>query len=159
MKWTKEKILDLDTAVNVRETWKANKEQVVFTNGCFDIVHLGHVDYLERAAVLGQRLIVGLNTDASVKRLKGDERPINNEYARARILSALTFVDAVILFSDDTPLELIRQILPDVLVKGADYKPEDIVGGKEVIEAGGRVETLNFVDGYSTTNIIKKIGE
>jgi rfaE bifunctional protein nucleotidyltransferase chain/domain len=137
--------------------WKAAGEKVVFTNGCFDIVHLGHLDYLEKARQLGDRLVVGLNTDASIKRLKGSTRPIIPQVARARLLAALAFVDAVILFSDDTPLELIKTLLPDRLTKGNDYTVENIVGADVVIANGGSVETIELVEGYSTSSIIEKI--
>jgi rfaE bifunctional protein nucleotidyltransferase chain/domain len=153
---TAQKIMSPEAALAQRKTWKENGEKLVFTNGCFDLLHLGHVDYLERAAALGQRLLIGLNTDASVSRLKGPARPLNDEYARARVLAALGFVDAVVLFGEETPRELIALLLPDVLVKGADYKVEDIAGAKEVLAAGGEVQTLTFVEGYSTTGIIQK---
>ena len=139
------------------QEWRRKNNKIVFTNGCFDLLHLGHVDYLERAQQLGDRLIVGLNSDDSVRRLKGPTRPLQSEYARARILAALQFVDAVVLFSQDTPLELITQILPDVLVKGGDYTPENVVGAQEVIGHGGRVELLSFVEGHSTTSIVQKM--
>ena len=140
------------------EIWKFNNQQVVFTNGCFDILHLGHVDYLEKAAALGKKLIVGVNSDASVKNLdKGAERPINDEYARMRILAALSFVDAVVLFSEPTPLELIKKLKPSILVKGNDYTIENIVGADVVLENGGEVKTIELVEGYSTTKIINKI--
>lgn len=137
--------------------WKDNGEEVVFTNGCFDILHLGHVDYLEKSSALGTKLVVGVNTDDSVRRLKGPDRPMNNEIARARILAALACVDAVILFEEDTPLELISDILPDILVKGSDYTVDKIVGADIVLEHGGSVKTINLVDGYSTTGLINKI--
>jgi rfaE bifunctional protein nucleotidyltransferase chain/domain len=140
------------------EIWKFNNQQVVFTNGCFDILHLGHVDYLEKAAALGKKLIIGVNTDASVKTLdKGKERPINDEYARMRILAALSFVDAVILFSEPTPLELITALEPSILVKGNDYSVDNIVGADVVLKSGGEVKTIELVEGYSTTKIINKI--
>lgn len=131
--------------------------KVVFTNGCFDILHLGHVEYLAKAADMGDVLVVGLNTDASVKRLKGEERPINNQDARALVLASLSFVDAVVLFDEDTPYELIKTIRPDVLVKGADYKPEEIVGYDIVTSYGGTVATIPLVEGYSTTRLIQPI--
>jgi rfaE bifunctional protein nucleotidyltransferase chain/domain len=137
--------------------WKSEGKEVVFTNGCFDIIHLGHVDYLEKASQLGQKLIVGLNADDSVKRLKGDNRPLNNQMARARILAAFEFVDGVVLFNEDTPKELISELLPDILVKGNDYLAENIVGADIVKANGGRVETISLVEGYSTTNIVEKI--
>jgi len=139
------------------QQWKSEGKKVVFTNGCFDIVHLGHLDYLEKARALGHKLVVGLNTDASITRLKGETRPIIPEVARARMLAALEFVDAVVLFADDTPLALIQTLLPSILTKGNDYSVENIVGAKEVIDNGGSVETIELVDGYSTSNIIQKI--
>ncbi|UII27839.1 D-glycero-beta-D-manno-heptose 1-phosphate adenylyltransferase [Fulvivirga maritima] len=154
---TEQKIVDLNDLLALRKSWKAKDEKVVFTNGCFDILHLGHVDYLEKAAALGDKLIIAINTDASVKKLKGDERPLNDQYARARLLSALGFVDAVTYFSEDTPLELITEILPDILVKGSDYLTENIVGSDIVIKSGGEVKTIDLVDGYSTTGLVNKI--
>lgn len=135
----------------------AQKKQVVFTNGCFDLLHIGHVRYLQEARKQGDLLVVGLNSDASVKRLKGPQRPIQNESDRAEILAALACVDYVIIFNEDTPLELIKAIMPQVLVKGGDWKPETIVGSDVVLAAGGKVLSLNFVDGRSTTSIINKI--
>lgn len=132
-------------------------KRIVFTNGCFDILHIGHIRYLQEAAKLGDVLIIGLNSDESVRRLKGSDRPINNENDRAEMLSSLGFVDYVSIFEDDTPLDLIKTIQPDVLVKGGDYKPEDIVG-REIVEGrGGKLVLLPFVEGKSTTNIIEKI--
>ena len=133
--------------------------RVVFTNGCFDILHRGHVEYLSKAADMGDVLVVGLNTDASVQRLKGEGRPVNNEEARAMVLASLSFVDAVVLFDEDTPYELIKAVRPDVLVKGADYKPEEIVGYDIVTSYGGKVETVPLVVGYSTTGLIKRKNE
>lgn len=138
-------------------TWKTAGEKVVFTNGCFDIVHLGHLDYLEKARQLGDRLVIGLNTDDSIKRLKGSTRPIIPQVARARLLAALEFVDAVILFSDDTPFELIKTLLPNMLTKGNDYTVDNIVGADVVLANGGSVETIELVEGYSTSSIIDKI--
>lgn len=137
--------------------WKAAGEKVVFTNGVFDLLHLGHVTYLAKAADLGDKLIIGLNTDASVKRLKGEGRPVNDQNNRAALLASLFFVDAVVLFEDDTPRDLIAQLLPDVLVKGADYTVEQIAGAKEVLANGGEVKTITLVDGYSSTSIINRI--
>lgn len=154
---SKNKIVDINQAKDIRSSWKENNEKVVFTNGCFDIVHLGHVDYLEQARAEGTKMILGLNTDISVKKLKGDERPINNEYTRARLLAAFEFIDMVILFGEDTPINLINTLLPDVLVKGADYSVENIVGAKEVLENGGEVKTITLVEGFSTSSIIEKI--
>lgn len=134
-----------------------NDMKVVFTNGCFDILHRGHVEYLAKAADLGDILVVGLNTDASVRRLKGEGRPVNNQEARALVLASLSFVDAVVLFDDDTPYNLIKTLRPDVLVKGADYQPEDIVGYDIVTSYGGTVTTIPLVEGYSTTNFIDRL--
>lgn len=135
-----------------------NKDKkIVFTNGCFDILHRGHVTYLAEARKLGDLLIIGLNSDASVKRLKGEDRPINNEEDRKYVLSQLKSVDFVEIFTEDTPLNLIQYIQPKVLVKGGDWKIDQIVGGKEVLASGGDVFSLNFVDGYSTTSTIHKI--
>jgi rfaE bifunctional protein nucleotidyltransferase chain/domain len=151
-----DKIVSVIDAAKLVAKWKLEGE-VVFTNGCFDILHLGHIDYLEKSRKLGTRLVVGLNTDASVKRLKGPERPLNNEYARARMLAALACTDAIILFDEATPLELITAISPDVLVKGSDYTVDKIVGADFVIEHGGTVKTIDLVEGYSTTGMIEKI--
>ncbi|MCK5403578.1 MAG: D-glycero-beta-D-manno-heptose 1-phosphate adenylyltransferase [Desulfobulbaceae bacterium] len=132
---------------------------IVFTNGCFDILHTGHVTYLEQARKKGDCLVVGLNSDASIKSIKGPDRPINSEESRARILAALGCVDFVVLFDEDTPHRLITTLMPDVLVKGADWEIENIVGAKEVLAAGGRVETIAFVENHSTTSLIEKIRE
>jgi rfaE bifunctional protein nucleotidyltransferase chain/domain len=136
---------------------QAEGKKVVFTNGCFDILHRGHVAYLNEAKKLGDLLIVGLNSDASVKRLKGETRPINKEDDRKFVMENLKAVDFVEIFEDDTPLSLIKTVMPSILVKGGDWKPEQIVGSKEVMDAGGQVFSLNFVDGYSTTNVINQI--
>jgi len=137
--------------------WQQNGMKVVFSNGCFDIVHLGHIDYLEQARLLGDALVIGLNTDESVRRLKGATRPINNEYARSRMLAAFDFVDLVVSFGDDTPYSLIKHLLPDILVKGNDYLAEDIVGADVVTKNGGEVKTISLVEGYSTTKLIESI--
>lgn len=137
--------------------WKHEKNKVVFTNGCFDILHLGHIDYLEKARNIGDKLIVAVNTDDSVKRLKGSNRPINDENTRSRILAALDFVDAVVLFDEDTPKEVIQTLVPDILVKGSDYEISNIIGADIVMENGGTVETIDLVDGFSTTALIEKI--
>lgn len=137
--------------------WKEIRNEeynVVFTNGCFDVLHRGHITYLAEARDLGDCLVVGLNSDASVKRLKGENRPINNEKDRALLLAALSFVDYIIIFEEDTPKNLIEQVQPDILVKGGDYKIEDIVGADFVQSHGGEVLTIEFVDGYSSTKII-----
>ena len=154
---TEKKILSRAEAKTSVENWKNQGNEVVFTNGCFDILHLGHIDYLEKAKEKGDRLIVALNTDQSVKELKGEDRPINNEYSRARLIAALEFVDGIVLFHEETPKELIEEILPDILVKGSDYDLSNIVGADTVIDHGGKVETIDLVDGYSTTNIVDKI--
>lgn len=132
-------------------------KKIVFTNGCFDIVHRGHITYLNEAKALGELLVIGLNSDRSVKELKGPERPINNEQDRKYLLENLKSVDFVEIFDEQTPLNLIKTIMPSILVKGGDWKIEQIVGSKEVIDNGGDVYSLNFVDGFSTTNIIEKI--
>ncbi len=138
--------------------WKQSSKKVVFTNGVFDLLHLGHVDYLGKAKDNGDVLIVGVNSDISAKRLgKGSNRPITDEKSRSTIIAALQFVDAVILFDEDTPLRLISAIQPDVLVKGSDYKPEDIVGYDVVMAKGGLIKTIEFLPGYSTTAIEKRI--
>ncbi len=156
---TESKILTREQAVEQANAWRAAGEAIVFTNGCFDIVHLGHIDYLEKARNLGQRMILGLNTDASVSRIKGPLRPVVNEYARARLMAALAFVDAVTLFDEPTPLALIEAVRPDILVKGDDYSIDTIVGADFVLDNGGRVETVALVPGYSTTSLIARIKE
>lgn len=151
------KILTKDDVCRFRKDNQDKK--IVFTNGCFDILHVGHKRYLQQAAALGDILVIGVNSDDSVRRLKGPDRPVNNEQDRAEILSALGFVDYVVIFDEDTPYDLIKQIQPDVLVKGGDYKPEEVVG-KDIVEArGGRLELISFVEGKSTTNIINKINK
>jgi rfaE bifunctional protein nucleotidyltransferase chain/domain len=154
---TSDKICEIKEALQRRDAWKQANDQVVFTNGCFDILHLGHVDYLEKARQTGTKMIVGLNSDDSVRILKGPERPVNNQYARARIIASLQFVDLVIVFNEQTPLELITQLMPNILVKGDDYSIETIVGAKEVMAAGGQVKTIPLVPSYSTTGIIQKL--
>ena len=150
------KILNKDNLAEWVAECRAKGSKIVFSNGCFDILHRGHVEYLAKAADFGDEMLIGLNTDASVKRLKGPSRPINDEYARAIVLAGLEFVSAVVLFDEDTPYNLIKAVQPDVLVKGSDYKPEDIVGYDIVTAKGGRVGTIDFVDGYSTTRTIEK---
>ena len=136
---------------------KAERKKIVFTNGCFDLLHVGHIRYLAQAKKLGDFLIIGLNSDSSVKELKGEDRPINSFEDRATLLSAIESVDLVIMFEEQTPENLIKDIVPDVLVKGGDYNIEDIVGYQTVIQNGGQVKTLSFYDGYSSTNYINKI--
>ena len=150
------KILNKDNLAEWVAECRAKGSKIVFSNGCFDVLHRGHVEYLAKAADFGDEMLIGLNTDASVKRLKGPSRPINDEYARAIVLAGLEFVSAVVLFDEDTPYNLIKAVQPDVLVKGSDYKPENIVGYDIVTAKGGRVETIDFVDGYSTTRTIEK---
>jgi rfaE bifunctional protein nucleotidyltransferase chain/domain len=149
------KVVPRNLLPELRATWGSKK--VVFTNGCFDIVHRGHVEYLAKAAELGDLLVVGLNTDASTRRLKGTSRPLQDEASRAMVIASLQVVSLVALFDEDTPYELIKLVLPDILVKGADYKPEDIVGYDVVVARGGRVETVPLVGGYSTSNIAAKM--
>jgi len=131
--------------------------KIVFTNGCFDILHQGHIDYLAKAASLGDVLIVGLNSDSSVQRIKGDGRPVQNEESRAMILAALQFVNIVVLFDEDTPYDLIKSVQPDYLVKGSDYKAEEIVGYDIVSAKGGEVVTIDFLEGHSTSGILIRI--
>ena len=137
--------------------WRAAGQTIVFTNGCFDLLHVGHVTLLEDCRKFGSKLVLGLNTDASVSRLKGPSRPIVGERERSRVMAALAAVDAVVLFDEETPLELIREIRPDVLVKGGDYSVETVVGHDDVIAAGGRVEIVPTVEGFSTTSIVRKL--
>lgn len=134
-----------------------NAAQVVFTNGCFDILHAGHVQYLQEARSLGDFLVIGLNSDSSVRRLKGAQRPIQQELDRAQVLGALACVDGVVLFQEDTPLKLIQEVQPHILVKGGDWAVDQIVGAKEVLAAGGKVHSLPFKAGRSTTSIVEKI--
>ncbi|OIP02599.1 MAG: D-beta-D-heptose 1-phosphate adenosyltransferase [Bacteroidetes bacterium CG2_30_33_31] len=153
----KSKIFKIDDFLTIENQWKSIGLKIVFTNGCFDILHLGHIDYLSKARDLGDKLIIGLNSDESVKRIKGKSRPIQDENSRAFILAAFGFVDAVILFDEDTPYNIISKLLPNVLVKGSDYALNEIVGANLVIASGGIVETINFLDGYSSSSIINKI--
>lgn len=153
-----DKICDKSQLLELVSHWKENKQTIVFTNGCFDLLHAGHVTYLEAAKKTGDKLILGLNTDRSVSALKGPTRPVVHEGDRARVLAALASVDAVILFDEDTPLQLIDAIRPDVIVKGDDYSEEQVVGGKEVKSWGGSVKLIPLVQGRSTSNLIKKLG-
>ena len=137
--------------------YSSEGKKIVFTNGCFDLIHQGHVDYLAKAADLGDVLIIGLNTDESVQRLKGKSRPIQDEYSRALILASFSFVDAVVIFNEDTPIELIKTVHPDILVKGSDYKTEDIVGYDIVKAKKGEVVTIDYLPGFSTSGLISKI--
>jgi len=151
------KIVTLDDLLRRAHTWRFANNTIVFTNGCFDIIHRGHIEYLAQAASLGNRLIVGLNADNSVAKLKGPNRPVNDEQSRAEVLAAFCFVDAVILFTEDTPLNLITAIKPDFLVKGGDYTPDTIVGADVVKNNGGSVQVISFVTGFSSSSIINKI--
>lgn len=139
------------------QSWQAKGEAVVFTNGCFDLLHFGHIHYLAAARDQGQRLVIGLNGSDSVRRLKGPNRPINDEITRQVLLAALGMVDLVVVFEEDTPLELIRLLQPDILVKGGDWKPEQIVGSELVLARGGKVLSLPYIEGYSTTLLEAKI--
>ncbi len=160
------KIATKDQAIQIVEKWKSENKTIVFTNGCFDILHKGHVTYLAKAAEYGDKLIIGLNTDESVKQQgKGDERPINSEDARLFVLASLEVVDLVILFNDQTPIDLIETLVPTILVKGADYDENEynpsskkfIIGSDVVRSNGGKVKTVDLEDGYSTTSLISKI--
>ncbi|HET9504784.1 MAG TPA: D-glycero-beta-D-manno-heptose 1-phosphate adenylyltransferase [Hymenobacter sp.] len=153
---TADKILTEAQLTATLAAWRAAGERIVFTNGCFDLLHLGHVDYLEKARALGDRLVVGLNTDASVSAIKPG-RPIQDETSRARIMAALAFVDAVVFFGEDTPLHLIELVQPDILVKGDDYAISGIVGHELVLNRGGQVLTVPLVTGYSTSRIVAKV--
>jgi rfaE bifunctional protein nucleotidyltransferase chain/domain len=166
LSFIQEKIKSSEEALKQLVAWRLKVDKVVFTNGCFDILHQGHVTYLAEAAQHGQRLIVGLNTDASVKRQgKGDDRPINDEGSRAIVMASLGFVDMIVFFDDDTPIELIKLLSPDILAKGADYDPDEtdasskkyIVGSDSVKQNGGTVVAIPLVEGFSTTGIINKL--
>lgn len=166
LEFIQHKIHSLESLSRLIQTWRLKNEKIAFTNGCFDILHQGHITYLAQSAGYANRLIVGLNTDASVKRQgKGDNRPVNAEDSRALVLASLGFVDAIILFDSDTPYDIIKEIQPDVLLKGADYNPNQmdasqkdyIVGSDIVRQNGGEVIAVPLVDGFSTTSIIKKM--
>jgi rfaE bifunctional protein nucleotidyltransferase chain/domain len=152
-----QKIISFEKLDPILAYWKFLNKKVVFTNGCFDILHRGHIVYLAKAASYGDLLIIGLNSDLSVKNIKGPNRPLQDQESRALIMASLHFVSHVILFDEDTPYNLIKKIQPDVLVKGADYKPQDIVGYDILTAKGGEIVTIDFVEGYSTTGIIKKM--
>lgn len=151
------KIQDWETASRTLAAWRIGGQRIVFTNGCFDLLHPGHLHYLAEARALGQRLVLGLNSDDSVQRLKGAHRPIVPQADRALLLASLLFVDLVVVFDEDTPLELIQHLQPDVLVKGGDYTIDTIVGAQEVLAGGGAVEVLSFLPGYSTSALEAKI--
>lgn len=154
---SRQKIIDRDKLKSLLALWKFKGYRVVFTNGCFDILHLGHIDYLSKARQLGDVLIIGLNTDNSVKRIKGENRPVNNQDARSMLLASMSCVDALVLFDEETPYDLINYIQPNILVKGSDYSPSEIVGADIVIKTGGSIETIDFLEGYSTTTLINKL--
>ena len=151
------KILNPSTLTSTLTRWRLFDQKIVFTNGCFDLLHYGHLHYLAAAKALGDKLIIGVNAANSVKRLKGNHRPINDDLTRYHLLAALSFVDAVIEFEEETPYHLIEQIQPNILVKGGDWQPAQIVGADIVLENGGIVKSLPFIEGYSTTNIEAKI--
>ena len=151
------KILSALALKNQLAKWRKLKQRIVFTNGCFDLLHYGHIDYLAKARDLGDRLVLGLNTDASISRIKGPSRPVKDEISRSHILAAMQCVDAVILFDEETPINLISMISPDVLVKGGDYEVKDIVGHEIVLNNKGKVCTIDFVDGYSSSALIEKV--
>lgn len=155
-KFESSKIIDKKKIKLKCQKYKDNNKKIVFTNGCFDVLHPGHIYYLDKAKNYGDILIVGINNDESVKRLKGKDRPLNNIYYRMYMLAALEVVDIIVPFNEDTPIDLISKILPSVLLKGGDYKKEDIVGADLVKSYGGLVSTINFLDGYSSTSIINK---
>ena len=156
----KEKIVSQDQALKELKTWREKNKKIVFTNGCFDIIHPGHIDYLSQARDLGDILVLGLNTDQSVRRLnKGSNRPINDERTRAYVLAGLASVDLIVFFDEQTPYNLIKLLQPNVLVKGNDYEVEKIIGFDILKENGGQVITIPFLEGYSTSSLIKKIIE
>ncbi len=151
------KIIPSDRLSNLVSMWRFKDETIVFSNGCFDILHYGHIHLLSKAREFGHKLIIGMNSDASANRLKGEGRPINAEHERSMLLASLHVVDAVAVFEEDTPLELIKTIQPHVLVKGGDYKADEVVGADEMKTWGGRVEIVDFLDGYSSTGVSEKI--
>ena len=153
----RQKILNSQSLLPALNKWYLNHNKIVFTNGCFDLVHRGHIDYLSKAADLGDVLIIGLNSDDSVSRLKGKNRPIIDEYSRALLLASFTFVTGVVIFDEDTPYNLINIIKPDILVKGSDYNINEIVGHDIVLAKGGKVVTIDYLPGFSTSAIEKKI--
>jgi rfaE bifunctional protein nucleotidyltransferase chain/domain len=152
-------IYELKDFLEVLKKLKEKNKKIVFTNGCFDILHRGHIEYLEQAKSLGDYLVIGLNSDSSVKRIKGESRPINNENDRAYVLDSLKITDAIVMFNEDTPYDIIKEIVPDFLVKGGDWKEDEIVGTDVVKKAGGKVVSLKYVENYSTTSTINKLKE
>lgn len=157
LKNIKSKIYTREQIRAVLNVWRLLEKKVVFTNGCFDLLHLGHIDYLSKAADMGDKLVIGLNSDASASALKGPGRPITDQLSRSVMLASFSFVDAVVIFDEPTPLHLIELVRPDILVKGADYSIEQIVGADLVLQYGGEVKTIEYLSGYSTTLIEKKI--
>ncbi|MBI4649439.1 MAG: D-glycero-beta-D-manno-heptose 1-phosphate adenylyltransferase [Bacteroidia bacterium] len=155
----KSKIISKDNLPRILSYWKFKEQKIVFTNGCFDIIHRGHVEYLAKAASLGDILIVGLNSDNSIRLIKGNGRPIQDEYSRALVLASFYFITNIIIFDEETPYELIKIIKPHILVKGSDYSINDIVGADLVHNNGGEIITIDFVKGYSTSDIISKFSE
>ena len=153
------KLMSRSDLVRQAERWKLQDKKIIFTNGCFDILHKGHLELLSQAAALGDILVIGVNSDDSVKRLKGDERPVNDENFRALMLASLAIVDAVSIFPEDTPMELIESIVPNIIVKGGDYDPSTVVGAELVVKNGGEVIIIPLISGYSTSNLIRKIRE
>ena len=153
----KAKILNIKDLAKIINEWRLNGDKIVFTNGCFDLIHLGHLEILARSADLGDKLIVGINSDMSIKKIKGNSRPIIEEDSRAKQLAAIEFIDAVILFNEDTPYNLINILKPDVLTKGGDYKKNDIVGNQLINKEQGEVVIIPLTQGYSTTSILEKI--
>jgi len=152
------RLLSLNEAMSLRRAWKAEGRRVVFTNGCFDLLHAGHVRYLEAARILGDRLLIGLNSDGSIRRIKGPRRPVTPQAERAEILLALASVDGVVLFEEDTPLRIIEALIPDILVKGSDWSPDRIVGREQVESNGGCVATIPLLEGRSTSGLIRAAG-
>jgi len=151
-----QKTITLDEAIKLFDPAFRSENKIVFSNGCFDVLHRGHIYLLSRARELGDLLIVGLNSDASVTKLKGPDRPVNNQESRAEVLGALAFVDYIIVFEEDTPMDMIITLKPDILIKGGDYNLEDIVGHQEVLSSGGKVETIPMLKGYSSSSIIDR---
>ena len=151
------KIFDLELLMKKIEKWRSENKKIVFTNGCFDLIHLGHIEILARSSDFGDKLIIGVNSDLSIKKLKGENRPIIEESSRIRQLSALEFVDAVVLFNEETPIKLIESIKPNVITKGGDYKAKNVVGNEVVNQKNGEVVIIPLTQGYSTTSILNKI--
>ena len=159
LKQVNKKIFTLNNLIAEVNEWKKSKQKIIFTNGCFDILHRGHIEVLAQAANLGGKVVVGLNSDTSIQKLKGKERPIVNEQYRAILLASLSFVDAVVVFDEDSPIKLIKEIQPDILVKGGDYEINKIIGRKIVQKNGGKVIIIPFLDNFSSTNIINQINK